>query len=156
MGEDLCEFYSNFHDVKSLILRPFNIYGPKQDKRFLIPSIINQIKKKNVIINDIRPQRDLLYVDDFCKLIFRTLNFKNKFSIYNIGSGKSYSIRQIIECLKFITNINIKIINKKNFRQNEILKTQAGIRKVIKNFNWHPTTDLKQGLKRIIDEKFSN
>ena len=156
MGEDLCEFYSNFHSVKSLILRPFNIFGPNQDKKFLIPSIIEQINKKKIIINDIRPKRDLLYVEDFCYLIFKTLKFKNKFSIYNVGSGKSYSIKSIIDCLANLSDNNIKIVNKKNFRKNEILTTQANIFKISKSFDWKPTTDLKEGLKKILNEKFSN
>ena len=156
MGEDLCEFYSNFHNVKSLILRPFNIYGPNQDKRFLIPSIIDQINKKKVIINDIRPKRDLLYVEDFCRLIFKTLKFKSKFSIYNVGSGKSYSIRTLIDSLANLSKSKIQLVNKQNFRQNEILKTQANIQKVSKNFDWKPTTNLKEGLISILNEKFSN
>ena len=51
---------------------------------------------------------------------------------------------------------NIKIVNKKNFRKNEILTTQANIFKISKSFDWKPTTDLKEGLKKILNEKFSN
>ena len=156
MGEDLCKFYSEYQKVSSLILRPFNIYGPNQDKRFLIPSIINQVNKKKIIINDIRPARDLLYVDDFCELLFKSLNFKNKFSIYNVGSGHSYSVKEIINNLKnIIKKKDIKIVNLKKSRQNEILKTQADIKKVCKNFNWKPKTKLTYGLKKIINEKSS-
>ena len=41
------------------ILRPFNVYGPDQEKHFLIPEIIEQIKKsKKIIVNSFQPKRD--------------------------------------------------------------------------------------------------
>ena len=155
IGEDLCKFFSDFLNVKSIILRPFNIYGPNQDKRFLIPSILSQVRKKTLSINDLRPARDLLYVDDFCKLLFKILKFQKKFSIYNVGSGKSYSIRVIIQTIEKLVGYKLKIYNKKIFRKNEIFKTQADIHKVKKNFKWRPETNLFYGLKKIFYEKFS-
>ena len=53
--------------VKAAIVRPFNIYGPGQESRFLVPKLIRQIIDpvcNGIAIGDPRPRRDYTYVSD--------------------------------------------------------------------------------------------
>ena len=148
--EDLCRFYSKFFNVKVLIIRPFNIYGPNQTEKFLLPRIISQIKSGKVIVNDTRPKRDFLYIDDFCDFIYKSLKFTRNISILNLGSGKSYSVKDTVQILKKLLKSDLKIINKNIKRKNEILNTVASIDKAKKQFNWKPKTTFEIGLKKIL------
>lgn len=145
--EKLCEGYSRDFDVPIIIFRPFNIYGPGQDVRFLIPSIISQIKNGNVTLNDPRPKRDFVYVKDVTSAILKAIDNKGlRYEILNIGSGISHSVASIIEILnsQFENKINVQFKNE--FRKTEVLDTIADISKIENILNWRPSTKFKEGL----------
>lgn len=155
LSEKICKFYNENNNISCNILRTFNLYGEFQNKNFLIPSILNQIKKKEIYLNDLKPKRDLLYIDDFIKLIYKASNKFSEFNIFNVGYGKSYSINEIIKIIEKITQKKIKIKLSKNFRKNEIYNTVANINKAKLFFNWTPKTNLETGLKKIIKNDIS-
>jgi UDP-glucose 4-epimerase len=66
IGEKLCESYNKDFNVPCFILRPFNIYGPRQNSLFLLPSILEQIKagQKKILLNDPTPRRDFVNIYD--------------------------------------------------------------------------------------------
>ena len=62
-SEDLCLLFNQKYKIKITILRPFNVYGPNQNNNFL--TIIDQIiNKKRIIINDLKPKKDYIFVED--------------------------------------------------------------------------------------------
>tara|TARA_B100001123_G_C15093231_1_gene940514 strand:+ start:34 stop:891 length:858 start_codon:yes stop_codon:yes gene_type:complete len=149
-AEDICEFYSKKYDINVVILRPSNAYGPNQKNFFLIPDIINKLKRKKVIVDNIHIKRDLLYVSDLVEAIIKSLALKRKFEVLNIGSGESYDIRKIIKTLQKIIGIRTSIKNKGVFRPNEILATQLDIKKAKKVLKWKPLYNLESGLRNTV------
>ena len=75
---------------------------------------------------------------------------KRNFEIINIGSGKSYSINEIIKTIQKIYGKNIFLKNKNINRKNEILHTKLDINKAIKTLKWKPRWSLKRGLEYIV------
>jgi GDP-4-dehydro-6-deoxy-D-mannose reductase len=151
-AENACEFYSKFFDLNITILRPFNIYGPGQNKNFLIPTIINQINITNEItIQDGKPKRDYLYIDDLINAITIVLHNNFKFEIFNLGFGESYSINDLVEILKSIKNKEILINDRKIRRVNEIMNTIADISKAKNLLNWEPKISITEGLTKVIN-----
>ena len=149
-AEDICEFYSKKYDINVVILRPSNAYGPNQKNFFLIPDIINKLKRKKVIVDNIHIKRDLLYVSDLVEAIIKSLALKRKFEVLNIGSGESYDIRKIVKTLQKIIGIRTSIKNKGVFRPNEILATQLDIKKAKKVLKWKPLYNLESGLRNTV------
>ena len=88
------------YGLEYLILRPSNIYGPGQKDFWLIPQIIQKFKSKKIVINNINVKRDLIYIDDFVQAIIKSIPLKKDFQIFNVGSGKSNSINEIVKILK--------------------------------------------------------
>ena len=85
---------------KICIGRIFSFTSKNQSKLFVIPSIFNQIKNnKKPIFLDYNSKRDFIHIDDICNAI-NFLMLKKAQGIYNIGSGKSY---KIIEIVKFFS-----------------------------------------------------
>ena len=94
--EELCKIYAEKYKIEIIILRPFNIFGNLQKDDSLISNIIKSIKNNShiTIINK-NNKRDYLFIDDLIDVIVKLIDYKCKFEIFNIGSGKSYSFEKM-------------------------------------------------------------
>ena len=153
MGEQLCTFYANHFDVEVVVLRPFNVFGSGQDPRFLIPSIISQAKVGSEIrVLDSRPSRDYIFVDDLVDAVVKARSADVKFDIFNIGTGISHSVSDLINSLGDIVGQEFRITSLSQERFGEINSTRADISKAQKVLNWYPNWELKAGLERVWKE----
>ncbi len=153
--EKLCEGYNRDFNIPIIIFRPFNIYGPNQHKEFIIPSIINQYKTGQIILKDPRPKRDFIYINDLIKAVLLAINYNNSnYEIFNIGFGKSCSVKEIIEIISELTDKKFKVIFTNETRKGEILDTVADTLKIRSMLHWHPYIEIKKGIEMILmDEK---
>lgn len=153
LGEQIVKSYSRFFDVKATILRPFNIYGPGQDTAFLIPKIINQvlnetIEKVNVF--DLSPRRDYVYIDDVISAIIGTIDINGNHMLFNVGSGVSHSVEDVIKTVMDVTGISKPYSSTEVTRQNEISECVADISLLRKCTGFEPRYTLHQGVEKII------
>ncbi|MGL4307823.1 MAG: NAD-dependent epimerase/dehydratase family protein [Cetobacterium sp.] len=116
------------------IVRPSNLFGKYQSKNKFVPYIINQLKN-NLIIETTpgEQKRDFIGVNYFSKEIEILLrNFKEVIgSVYNLGTGESLSLKEIIEYLKEKLNSKSEIIyGALNYRDNEIMDFKLNINKL--------------------------
>lgn len=156
IAESLCEGYNRDFQIPITIFRPFNIYGVGQNPNFLIPSIISQAKTGKIIIKDERPRRDFIHVTDIVNAIIKAVNKQddtNKLCIYNLGSGKSYSVKEIIEIVSLLSDNKIEYICTNEIRPNEVLDTIADISKIKRELGWTPKISLTEGLKSMLNWK---
>lgn len=99
LGEDLCSFYVRQYGMDIQIFRPFNIYGPGQNMNFLIPKVLSQVLDDNcteVEVFDLAPKRDYVYIKDLVSALEAALQPSSGLQIYNIGSGVSLSVAEVI------------------------------------------------------------
>jgi len=147
-GENLCKFYSEHFGVKAVIFRPFNVYGLGQSEKFLIPSIIWQARLSDVIeVQDTKPSRDYVYVEDLLAALNCAITTDIEFEVVNIGTGRSYSVLELIETLGIVSNRKYQIRSAMIERQSEIMHTQADNSRAREILNWEPQWSLKSGLK---------
>ena len=151
-AEEACEFYSNNFNIPITIFRPFNVYGPGQPSNFLLPHIICQLKKgKEIRVKDLSPKRDYIFVKDLIHAIIMSIDKNLGFEVFNIGSGKSYSVEEIISFIQQINNSNLPVFSENTIRKGEILDTIADISKATELLNWSPTWNIYTGLKETIE-----
>ena len=150
-AEEYCRLYADSYGVNTVILRPFNIYGSNQNPSFLIPEIIDQVLHKNrVRVKDLAPKRDYLFIDDFIASIIKCLDV-HQFEIINIGSGISYSVKEIIDMVQNICGTNYPVTSSNETRIAEIMDTIADITKAAAILNWKPIISMQEGLSRVIE-----
>ena len=144
------------HGLISTGLRYFNVYGPKQDYRRTIPPVFSAFiikllqKKAPTIYGDGSKKRDFVYVDDVNNFHLMCIdNHKTNNEVFNIGSGKNYSIKDIYEQIRLILGSDISPLFEANF-DFEAQENLANIDKA-KLIGWNPKTDLNSGLKKSID-----
>jgi len=150
MSEILCETYSQTYGLDIQIARIFSGYGPNSTKSNLIFNIFNQITHDSKItLGNLSPKRDFIFISDIISGLIKIINSKKKgLQIYNIGSGKSTSIEDLVKICLNVSNKNLKLISsKENERKNEIFDIRADISKMKSEFDWKPRISLKRGLE---------
>ena len=97
MGELLCARYHRDFGVSVIILRLFNVYGPRQREEFVISYIFNCLYGDGPLnIKAPRALRDFIYVDDVCMAILKVLKRESReLEVFNVGSGKTVSIAEL-------------------------------------------------------------
>ena len=137
-----------------VILRCYQIYGPKQDTNRLIPFVIqNCLENKNFNCSAGNQFRDFLYIDDFIKLLKIMIVNKKKIigQIYNVGFGKSFKVKKLIYLIKNKIKKGKPIFGKIKLRFEESKNLYPNITKVKKTLNWKPSINIKSGIDKTIN-----
>jgi nucleoside-diphosphate-sugar epimerase len=153
ISEDLSKSYARDFGVNIIAFRAFNIYGPNQSEQFLIPEIYKHIQKGKVVLKDPRPKRDYIHILDVISALNKAILSDIKgFNIYNLGTGISYSVEDIVNVFKKLVPYNFEVEFKNEYRKNEVLNTVADIHKISIDFDWTPKISIEQGIQTIIDK----
>lgn len=156
MAEELCEFYGTNFNVNYTIIRPFNIYGSLQNKALLIPEIIEQIiEGKEIKVKDLTPRRDYLFQDDLIDFLVK-IKSKSSNEVYNLGSGKSYSVEEIIATCQAVFETALPVHSAKIERPNEIPETRCDWKKANAHYGWQPKISLAAGIRRMKNQLLPN
>lgn len=153
--ESLCEGYNRDFKVPITIFRPFNIYGTGQNPDFLIPSIIQQAKTGKIVIKDDRPKRDYIHVEDIVNAIITAIETENadkSIQKYNLGSGLSYSVKEIVDMVRGLFDTEIEYICTHEIRPNDVMDTIADISKIQNELHWKPSISILEGLTKMVSE----
>ena len=146
MAEELCAFYAQQFGVRVSIIRPFNVYGAGQKRDFLIPQIIGQAMDEECIrVMDLAPKRDYIYLDELLEAIFLTVKNVQDYDVFNIGSGISHSVGEVIETVQRILGTDKPVECRNETRRNEMNNVVADISHAESVLGWHPSHTLEQG-----------
>lgn len=152
LAEELCRFYAAEMGVDSVILRPFNLYGHGQPEDFLIPTIIRQARQgAEIVVKDDSPRRDFLYIGDFVDACILTLECRDtSFRVFNVGSGYSLSVREVIESVIHATGSSSRWRSTGEVRHNEIPDTVADTSAINRLLGWKPQLPFAEGCRRTV------
>jgi len=146
-GEVICKVYSELYGINTSCLRYFNVFGERQKIAGAYATVIgifkHQISKNKplTIRGDGNQKRDFIYVKDIANANIKAMTSEKSFDgeIFNIGSGKSYSINEIAS---FFGGEKVFIDAVK-----EPKESLANIQKSYNLLNWKPSIDVKDWIK---------
>lgn len=161
IGKYADEFYCRYYakiGLPTVVIRFFNLYGPRQSKYFAIPAILERIYNtpKDGVVNVLGPpddSRDYIFVKDAVEAIKMIIEKKrcNKirpyYEVINIGSGIEIDTQTLCQTIAEVLNKDVK------FRYGERLpgrlpgRFQADISKAHLLLGWRPYTSIKTGIK---------
>jgi NAD dependent epimerase/dehydratase len=158
IGADaLAMSYYYSHNLPVCIARPFNTYGPRQSARAIVPTLITQIAsgKKQILMGDIAPTRDLNFVLDTCLGFHHIALSKNsEGEIYNIGSGHEISMGDLFYKIRDLMGSNADIvIDQQRIRpkKSEVIRLLANCQKLKAETKFEPQYSLNEGLRETIN-----
>ena len=139
-------------------LRYFNVYGPKETHKGSMASVafhLHQQLKAGTKVNlfkgsdgfaDGEQRRDFVYVDDVIDVNLWFMKNPDKSGIYNVGTGKNYSVNEIAKMF------NTKTTNIPP-RPGEARISLANADKIYKTFAWKPEVILEDWIKERLNGK---
>ena len=157
-AENYCELYKRAFNLKSIIIRLSQVYGPsltKERTHSVIDDFVKKaIKNEEFYVNGYGVDiKDWIYIDDVIDLIVKILASNAEKGIFNVGSGKKIRLiniaKKVIELCK---SGRFKAVPfPKNIIKFELGSFYFDISKVNKEFGWKPKINLEEGIKRVID-----
>ena len=148
--EHIGRFYSEKFLIPVTIFRPFNVYGPGQNENFLLPKIMSQLlddNVKDIRLMDLQPKRDYVYIDDVIRALYCGSIIKKGVHVYNIGTGTSYSVEEVVKMCMDVTGIRKKFHSIGEVRSTEISDCVADITKLKEDLGFCIKYTLRDGLK---------
>ena len=155
------KFCLGFHQkslIKSVVLRLFNVYGPRQnvdDYSGVITRFVDRCNQRLplIIYGDGAQTRDFINVQDVVEAVLKSLeNNAAEGEIFNIGSGISTSVHELAKTVLEITQSGSEIRFDKP-RTGDIKDSYADISKAEALLGYKPLFSLREGLQALIEQK---
>lgn len=150
-ADHLVACYNKIYQLPTVIFRPFNIYGPENYKNVIFKFAEAAFAGKNLELDGGGSQaKDFIFIKDFIEaLCLAAANLHAEGEIFNIGSGRSISIKDLAEKIIFLTRSPSKIIIKEARQaSNKNFKCDSG--KLKRILNWNASADLEKGLAETV------
>lgn len=153
-SESLTMTFFREYSLNARIIRIFNTYGPrmkKDDGRVVSNFIVQSLKGEAITIyGDGSQTRSFCYISDMVKGIKKGMFSENtKGEIINLGNPKEFTINELANLIKKLTNSKSKVIFKK-LPEDDPKRRSPDITKAKKILNWEPKIELEEGLKETI------
>lgn len=158
--ETLCRMYATKlkKSMPTVILRPTNIYGDYEDFHFetshVLPALVRRVVERQRPIEvwgTGEQRRDLIYADDVFDACLLSLQKVNNFDVFNIGSGKEYSVKELLQMILAGDNFTDAEIVYNTAKPSAINKRSIDCTKAEEVLGFKAKTPLRDGIARVIE-----
>jgi nucleoside-diphosphate-sugar epimerase len=149
LGERLCAGAG----MRQLWLRLLAIYGPHDDERHLIPSVLLRLLAGETPSLTPGEQRwDYLYVEDAADALVRAALHSDAEGTYNLASGEAFTVRHVVETLRDLVDPALPLgLGDVPYGKGQIMHLQGDISRLRAATGWRPVTPLRDGLERTVE-----
>ena len=148
-------------DARLIIARPFNHTGPGQDQRFVLPSLAAQIaeieaglRPPRIEVGNLSAQRDFLDVRDVCDAYLAMIAAEPKphLGIFNVASGKSYRISDLVETFRAHAKRQFEIvIDPSRLRPSDIPLSMGVSERLAAATGWQPSVSVDDIIEALLE-----
>ena len=155
-ADRLCFTLHHEQGIPVIILRQFNVYGPRETHPYIIPILIEQLSKTNrVKLGNIKATRDFTFVSDAAEaavLLMKT--DKAVGEVVNSGSGMEVSVEQMANKIgELMNHKKVEIsVEQKRLRPLDVKRLYCDNTKIRKLTGWQPRVSFEEGLKKTITD----
>ncbi|MDP2725957.1 MAG: GDP-mannose 4,6-dehydratase, partial [Dehalococcoidia bacterium] len=150
-------FYS--YGLRSVVTRAFNHEGPRRGHVFVTSSLAKQIaeiekglKPPVLRVGDLTIERDWTDVRDVVRAYHLALEKGRPGEVYNVGRGKSMTVKAMLEMLLALTRVSIKVEqDPARFRPSDVRLLQADCSKFKSETAWEPQIPFEKTLQDLLD-----
>lgn len=155
LGEYYCNVFNDIYGLKTVSLRYFNVYGPRQDPysdyAAVIPKFINLVSenKPPVIYGDGEQTRDFTFVKDVVSANILAAKSDAE-GVYNIANGNRISINELANMIMALIGNDLTPIHDDS-REGDVKHSLADISEAKKNLGYEPGYSLEEGLRGTVE-----
>ncbi len=153
-GEGLIEYHARKGFSQAIVARLFNAVGRRETNPHLIPAIMEQLVNgsRHIQLGNLYPKRDYIHVEDIAGALYSlgNMSMEHPMGTFNVGSGKEYSVGELVELCAEVIKEYVKIESvperrRKYDRPNQL----ADISHIHEKCGWQPKRNLRQALDEI-------
>jgi len=158
--EILCRMYAQKikNSMKTVVVRPANIYGPYDDFEWetshVIPALIRKVVERHdpvEIWGDGNDIKDLIYIDDFIEGMLLAMEKIEEFNPINIGTGRPYSIKEALADILAADNYAEAKITFNSSKPTMIPKRLIDVSKAKELLGFQAKTEFREGVKKTVE-----
>ncbi|MEM8954370.1 MAG: SDR family NAD(P)-dependent oxidoreductase [Verrucomicrobiota bacterium] len=152
-GEQLCSNYAHVYNIRTVCLRFFTVYGPRQRPDLAISKFTRLISEDLPIdrYGDGTTGRDYTYVEDIVQGIMAALKYEGPmFDIFNLGGSEPVLLNDLIAAIEHTLGKKATI-NELPEQPGDVPRTSADISKARKLLGYNPQTPLSKGIPKFIE-----
>jgi len=151
--------YFRSYNIKTVVTRGFNHAGPRRGHVFFTSQFAKQIaeiekglKPPVLYVGDLSSKRDLTDVRDIARAYWLVLEKGVPGEAYNVGSGVTWEIGEVLNMLLRMTKIKIEVKeDPARFRPSDVKLLLADVSKFKALTGWEPRIPLEQTLRDELD-----
>lgn len=149
LGEKYCLMFDELFDLPCIVLRYFNVYGPRQPEEGAYALVLGLfirallLHQPLIIHGDGLQRRDFIHVDDIASANIAAFESSYRHQIFNVGSGTNISIKELAN---LISSNQVHV--PRRFGDSD--ETLADISLIRAYLEWEPKISLNEGLKQLI------
>lgn len=155
-GEQHCQHFRSSHGLEIVVLRPFNVYGPRQRKEDMYGGVIARFVdgilygKPIIIYGDGLQSRDFVHVYDVVEAVWLALNKCGvEGQLFNVGFGRPVKINVLAKMLIEFSGKSVEILHHEQ-RKGDLRHSYADITKAKEKLEYNPKVSLKEGLSTYV------
>jgi UDP-glucuronate 4-epimerase len=153
-GEQMCSNYSHLYGIKTVCLRFFTVYGPRQRPDLAISKFTRLIEDGKPIdkYGDGSTARDYTFCHDIVDGIIGALNYRSGpvCDIFNLGGSQTVTLNDLIATIEASVGKKAQI-NPLPDQPGDVPLTSAEVSKATRLLNFKPTTTIAQGVPTYIE-----
>ncbi len=157
-GEKYCKVFFKVFGLETVVLRYFNVFGPKQDPTSqysgVIAKFINAFlnNKPITVYGNGKQSRDFTYVEDVAEANILAANCHSNYTgkVFNVARGDRVTLNQMIEVLKEVFNMDNQV-SYTDPRTGDVKHSEADVSKIEKELGYKTKIAFKDGLKKTVN-----
>ena len=154
-ADRLVHSYHATYDLPTVIVRPFNNYGPRQHLEKVVPRFITSciLEEPLRVHGDGSATRDWTYVTDTCEALDRIVHCEPKLvvgEVINLGSGEALSVAEIAHRIIQRMGKSEDLVKYIGERPGQVFRHTADRAKAERLIGWQPTLSFDDGLEKTI------
>lgn len=151
-AEKFCYTYSHLYGIKTVCLRFFTVYGPRQRPDLAIRKFMERIEAGQPIpvFGDGSMGRDYTFVEDTVSGVVAALSLETDYEVINLGNSSPVSLREMIETIESALGRKAQIEWKPE-QPGDVPITFADISKAQQLLGYAPSTPFAEGVRRQVE-----
>lgn len=154
-----CQQYVQSFGIDAVRLRPFNHTGPGQSDSFVVPGFARQVAEIELgrrppilMVGNLEARRDFTDVRDVARAYLAVAEAGERGAAYNVSSGRSYSVRQLLDLLLSVSQArDIRIeIDPGRVRADDVPEIRGSSERVRERVGWSPQIGIEQTLTDLL------